>query len=324
MNILAALDDPQVFGAHFRVSTWDRWHVFLAALFSLPMTPEQLAIYQKHTGRNMPPATPLHEAWLVIGRRGGKSFVLAVIAVFLASFKDWRGFLGPGEIATVMVVAADRRQARVIMRYCLGLLKSVPMLEQLIERETAETITLRNRVSIEIHTASFRSTRGYTIVAALLDEIAYWPTDESSAEPDIEVIDAIRPGRATIPGRDAALCASVRMRAAARCRTPIASTSPWMAIRSWSGRRPCATMNRIGTAVSTSTLTWRGPGAASAEYMAPFRSDLEAFVSREVVRACVSVGASIVRHPRPHAYVGFVDPSGGSGADLMTLLHRPL
>ena len=56
MNILQALDDPQVFGAHFRVSTWDRWRVFLAALFSLPMMPEQLAIYQKHTGRNMPPA----------------------------------------------------------------------------------------------------------------------------------------------------------------------------------------------------------------------------------------------------------------------------
>ena len=61
-----------------------------------------------------------------------------------------------------MIIAADRRQARVIMRYCLGLLKSVPMLEQLIESETRESITLRNRVAIEVHTASFRSRRAAT------------------------------------------------------------------------------------------------------------------------------------------------------------------
>ena len=52
------------------------------------------------------------------------------------------------------------------------------MLAQLIEAETRESVSLRNRIVIEVHTASFRSTRGYTIIAALLDEIAYWPTDE--------------------------------------------------------------------------------------------------------------------------------------------------
>ena len=50
----------------------------------------------------------------------GKSFVLACIAIFLACFRDWRPFLGPGEVGTIMIIAADRRQPRVIMRYCLG------------------------------------------------------------------------------------------------------------------------------------------------------------------------------------------------------------
>ena len=44
--------------------------------------------------------------------RPAKSFVLATIAVFLACFRDWRPHLGPGERGTVMVIAADRRQAR--------------------------------------------------------------------------------------------------------------------------------------------------------------------------------------------------------------------
>jgi hypothetical protein len=131
MNIIQALDDPKVFGGFFRAGTWDVWRVFLAALFGLPMTDDQLATYRRFTGRSTPPTAPLHEAWLVIGRRGGKSFVLAVIAVFLACFRDWRPFLGPGEVGTVMVIAADRRQARVIMRYCLGLLQAVPMLAKL-------------------------------------------------------------------------------------------------------------------------------------------------------------------------------------------------
>jgi hypothetical protein len=101
--------------------------------------------------------------------------MLATIAVFLGCFKDWTPFLGPGEVGTIMVVCADRRQTRVIMRYYLGLLKAVPMLKRQIEGVTQESITLKNRVVIEIHTASFRTTR-YTIVAALLDELAFWPT----------------------------------------------------------------------------------------------------------------------------------------------------
>jgi hypothetical protein len=95
-TILDAVDDPHLFGEHFKDgSTWAAWRVFLAALFGLPMTKAQLAIYQKHTGRNKPPSEPLHEAWLICGRRAGKSFILALIAVYLACFKDWRSMLVP-------------------------------------------------------------------------------------------------------------------------------------------------------------------------------------------------------------------------------------
>ena len=41
----------------------------------------------------------------------------------------------------------------------------------------------------------------------MLDELAFWPTDEGSSEPDVEVINAVRPGMATIPGA-MLLCAS--------------------------------------------------------------------------------------------------------------------
>ena len=240
MNIIQALDDPQVFGPFFRGPTWVVWRVFLAALFALPLSEEQLALFSKHTGRSTPPTQPLHEAWLVCGRRAGKSFILACVAIFIACFRDWRPHLGPGESGTVMIIAADRRQARVIMRYCSGLLKSVPMLKQLIDSETRESIALRNRVAIEVHTASFRSTRGYTIIAALLDEVAYWPTDEASSEPDIEVINAVRPAWPPSPTR-CCFARPARMPARAPFGPPTQSTTPRTAIRSWSGRHRPAT-----------------------------------------------------------------------------------
>jgi hypothetical protein len=321
MNILHALDDEKVFAPFFKGDTWSAWRAFLAALFALPMSVEQLAVYQHHTGRSSLPAQACNESWLVCGRRSGKSFVLALIATYLATFKDWRPFLGPGERGTIMVIAADRRQARVIMRYVAGLLHAVPMLERQIESEAQERVDLRNRVTIEVHTCSFRSTRGYALIAGLLDELAFWPGDDS-AEPDYEVLSALRPGMATIPG-SMLLCAS----------SPYARRGALFdAWRKHYGKdgdsvlvwhaptrdmNPCVPQSVIDEAME------RDPASAAAEYGAEFRSDIESFVSREAIEACVALGIR-ERAPIPDLhYVGFVDPSGGS-ADSFTLAigHR--
>ena len=63
-------------------------------------------------------------------------------------------------------------------------------------------------VTIEVHVASFRGTRGYTLIGALCDEIAYWPTSEDSSEPDREIVGALRPGMATIPNAQNRLLAA--------------------------------------------------------------------------------------------------------------------
>jgi hypothetical protein len=114
VNILHALRDPNVFAPYFKGGSWSAWHVFLAALFGLPLGYDQLQVFKQWTGRTVAPKAPLQEAWLVVGRRRGKSFTLAVVAVFIACFKDWKPYLGPGEIGTIMVIAKDRQQARSI------------------------------------------------------------------------------------------------------------------------------------------------------------------------------------------------------------------
>lgn len=237
MNILKACRDDQVFGHAFRRrETWQAWFAFLAALFGLRMDREQRAIFMECTNRTDRPREQAQEAVLVIGRRGGKSFILALIAVFLASFRDWTPFLGPGERATVMVIAADRKQARVIVRYCSGLLNAVPLLKRTIQAERQESIDLKNRTTIEVHSCSFRTVRGYTIVAALCDEAAFWRTDDGTANPDHEVINAVRLQwrRYLTPS-----CSwpAARMRDVVSCGRPISSTSARQAL-CWFGRLP--------------------------------------------------------------------------------------
>jgi hypothetical protein len=236
VNILEATSDEQLFAPWFRDrSTWRAWLAFLAALFGLPMTDEQAAIYRDCTARPTLPTRPAREAWIIVGRRGGKSFAMALTAVFVAAFGNYAAYLQPGERATTLVIAADRRQARLILRYVAGLLHGVPMLTRMIERETADTFELTNRTAIEVATASFRTVRGYTLAAGICDELAFWPT-EDSASPDREVLDALRPAMLTIP-TSMLLCASSPYAAAVRSGRQGASILGRM-VRSSSGRQP--------------------------------------------------------------------------------------
>lgn len=322
LTILDAIADEKLFAPWFRdTATWAAWRAFLAALFGLQMTPDQLATYQQCTGRSASPVVPASEAWLVCGRRAGKSFILALVAVFIACFHDFRPYLSPGERGTVLVIATDRRQARTIIRYIRALLTEVPMLSRMVEHEAAESFDLSNSVTIEVGTASFRTVRGYTIVAALCDELAFWPTD-NSAEPDFEILDAIRPGMATIPGA-MLLCAS----------SPYARRGAlWTAHREHFAKdgdpilvwqAPTLVMNPTVPQRTIDEATERDPASAAAEYGAQFRNDIESFISREAINACVQPGVLERKSARMFRYTAFVDPSGGSNdAMTMAIAHK--
>jgi hypothetical protein len=320
-NILEATEDPAFFAPWFRDrDTWQAWFSFLRVLFGLPLSEADKALVARCMGTEDVEPNGYREAWLVCGRRAGKSFVLALIAVFLACFGTWQPYLTPGERGVVMIVAADRRQARTIFRYVRALIANVPMLSGLIERETADTIDLTNSITIEILTASFRTVRGYSLVACLADEIAFWRSDES-ANPDTEILAAIRPAMATIPGA-MLLCAS----------SPYARRGAmWTAFRKHFGKPGPVLVWKADTRTMNPTVPQSvideameaDPASAGAEYGAQFRQDVETFVSREVIDAAVVPD----RHELPPLasieYKAFVDPSGGS-ADSMTLAiaHR--
>jgi hypothetical protein len=289
LDILKATDDPRIFGGWFRdASTWRAWRAFLAALFALPMDGGQMALYSEFTGRHTAPATEFDEAYLICGRRAGKSAILAVTAVFLSIARDYRPYLAGGEVATIRVMAQDRDAARSIFRYIAALLNDNPMLAPLVLRETSESFELNNRVIIEVGTASFRASRGYTYAAILADELAFWRSDEST-NPDVEILRALRPGLLTIPGAKL-LCAS----------SPYARRGAlWDAFNRYHGRddapvlvwrAPTVAMNPTVSESDIAAEYEKDPASAAAEYGAQFRTDVESFIGIEAVRACIAPG----------------------------------
>jgi hypothetical protein len=311
-TILEAIDDPRIFARPWfkHPTSWVAWRAFLAVLFGLPLAPDQLAIFKACTGlAEPPPAT--NEAWLVCGRRSGKSFMLAVIAVYLATFRDWRQYLTPGERGVINIVSPDRRQSRILLRYCHALLKQVEALSALVEQETADEISLSSQVTIAVQTCNFRSIRGTTTIAALLDELAFWKGDESSSNPDIEVLNALRPAMATIPGAFLLGASSPYAKRGVLYdqyrRHWAQPTGPLV----W--HAPTATMNPTVPGRILDEAFERDPVSAEAEYGAQFRSDIATFLDRSLLDAATDTGV-VVRPPNPSAfqYVAFADPSGGS------------
>jgi hypothetical protein len=316
LHIIEALDDPSLFRPFFKGSSWAAWRVFLAALFALPTdTPPE--VFKAATWREKWPTAPFSEAAVIVGRRGGKSRVLALIAVYLACFRSYADHLAPGEYATIGVLAANRSQARSIFRFVIGLLKAVPLIQPMIVDDNTEAITLPNRVVIEIATASFRTTRGYSYAAILCDEIAFWHQDETSANPDSEILRALRPGMASIHGSILLMASSPYARRGELYNVfrrhfgkDDARVLVWKA--------DTATMNpKIDPAIIAEAYE-SDPQSAAAEYGALFRSDLADYITREAVDAVICWG----RHELPPepgiAYAAFADPSGGI-SDSMTL-----
>jgi len=315
VDIRQVMTDTALFGDQFGGDSWAAWRALLSGFYGLNLDGDERRYWHALTGRSQAAESAHDELWLAVGRRGGKSQCAALLAVFEAMFKDYSPKLSPGEVATVMVLAADRKQARSVMRYIGGLIRSNPMLERMVLREDRESIELINRCTIEVHTASFRAVRGYSVACVICDEVAFWRS-EDSANPDYEILAAVRPAMATLGGRLIALSSPYAKRG-----------ELWQAYKRYFGRNdaevlvakaPSMTMNPTLPQKVVDRAMARDEAAARSEYLAEFRSDLASFVSREIVDACVIPGRFELPHAYKFQYSAFVDPSGGSN-DSMTL-----
>lgn len=322
-NILEAIRDERLLGHGFkrkwlRGDTWRNWRGYLCGLFHLPFeSDEQRATFLACTGRTTIPSAAFRESFLVCGRRSGKTYLTAAIGTYLAAFRDYSPYLAPGETATVAIVAADRDQAQILLRYIRGFFQASPVLRAMLHSDLKETITLKSGVTIEVLTADYRSVRGRTLAAVLVDEIAFLQTGDAG-----ELLSALRPALISIP--DSILVALT---------SPYSKRGPaYEAFQKFYGRDDAETlvfrassltMNPSLSSLAIKAAFLRDPVAARTEFNAEWREGIDNFLSEEILDACTIPNRKLIAYSTRFQYSCFVDAGGGkSDSFCMAIGHR--
>lgn len=145
---------------------------------------------------------------LVVGRRGGKTTLSAMLAIYCAIATNWKQYLQKTPFATVLILSHSREFSDEVLELIRTLIQESPILTRLINKKKKNTTSTMNlsvpwvmkdgtieksRVQIKVGAASSKTTRGVAACAVLCDEIAFWNLDENLKETDEKIMKAVRP-----------------------------------------------------------------------------------------------------------------------------------
>jgi hypothetical protein len=333
MNVIDAIHDANLFRSYVTgaddgsVASWRNWITFLKVLYGLKPTKSEHDLIKQCTGRDPGKLSKdgYTECLLLCGRRSGKSKTIALVGAYEAVLSGREAKLSKGEIPMVAILSPTRFQSRIIFTYLKAVFDSSPMLQDEVEEERREGFKLKNGVEIAIVTGNPATCRGFSVIAAIVDEIAMFGlSEESHVRSDTELVRALRPSLGTTGGR--LLCVG----------------TPWAAMgyayQTWKrsfGNDDCdvLTWNAPST-VMNPTLS---PGvvqraidedavAANVEYcVSPglFREDVEAYISRATVENIVVRGRLELPPRAGLPYCAFADVSGGRHDDAaLAIAHK--
>lgn len=171
-----------------------------------PKHPDQLAAWRS-VSRAAWRTSPATLAVLCIGRRGLKSYTLALIAVHEAIAGDHDEHAAPGTRVYFVIVAPELRQAREVTRAVrahLDALAPLGVTYSVADPSGVPEITITNPTSrcervITILTASATSVRGFAVAFVGLDEAGFLPNDSHLNETGRDIYRALRAATAQFP-----------------------------------------------------------------------------------------------------------------------------
>lgn len=326
MNIIEAIGDPNLFGGFLGKdhASWQNWTVALQCLYGHRIHPKHNELITQCTGRSrrLLPRAGFDAGLFLCGRRSGKSRAAALCAGFEAVFGGHETRLAPGEVGIVGVIAPTRKQAGIIHRYVRALFAGSGVLAGEIVSEGKESFTLRNGLVIEVHTGDWRTVRGHTLCACIVDEVCFFGIEEESkVKSDTELTRAIKPSLATSRGR--LVCIS----------SPYArkgwAYQTWKRDHANDGGRalvwvaPSLVMNPCLDPQIVEDALQEDRAAARAEWLAEWREDVSEFLPRSVIESAVVGGRKELMPGGGVRYHGFVDVSGGRQDDAaLAIGHR--
>ena len=268
------------------------------------------------------PRKPRKKNLLLVGRRGGKSFLASLLGAHIAVFSGKERYLARSEVGMVAIIAPSKKQARKTMQF-LRMAFDAPMLKQKIVNETANGFLLSNNVEVSVLTGNPSLVRGWSLLAAIVDECCHFQTDaEEKKTSDVEIIRAVTPGLLNARGSLYAISSPYiedgwAYRTWERCwGKPDADTFVW--------RADCLTMNPTLTLEDIEEEMAADPEAARSEFFAEWRQSISAWLSREEVLAAVAKGRRELMPRRDKKFVAYIDIASGAarGDDAVAAVGR--
>jgi hypothetical protein len=324
MTIVEALADRHLFGAlsAFRdLATWRAWLVLLRAAYALPLTDDDRAIFQRHTGRTeyRPPPGGWPEVVCVVGRQSGKTRIAATVAAFEAATAEQES--DGTELYGLLIAQDQRASVRTVFRYARAPFDRVPMLAQVRTNSTADALMLSNGCTVAAYPARPAAVRGLRARVVVLDELAFYRSSDNLPT-DAEMLRAVRPCLATTGGKLFILSSPYAQSGALYDLHRRHFGRNDSSVLVWQASAP--EMNPTLSADYLARMAQDDPEAYRSEVLGEFRQGVSTFLDPDTIAASVETGVR-ERAPMPGvAYVAFDDPASGSGADAWTkaIAHR--
>lgn len=317
MTIIDALADPHLLGGlpqFANLTSWHNWIAFLGAVDGLTLTADELVSFRTFTGRTTPRPGGYPEAVAIVGVQSGKSQIAAAMAAFAAI---------TGQDGThALLIAQDQRSAlRTLLRYARQPFESRPMFAAEVARDVADTLELRNGVSLSAYPCKPASIRGLRACIAVIDELAFFVATDGRPV-DQEMLRAAR-GRVATTGGKLIVLSSPYARSGAlfdlHRRHYGRDESPVLV---WQASAPA--MNPTLPADYLARMAQDDPEAYRSEVLGEFRQGVSTFLDADAIAASVENGIRERPCVPGVSYVSFDDPASGSGADAWTkaIAHR--
>ena len=284
----------------------------------------------------MPDPTPYvakeyEEAWIIAGRRAGKSDALmSTIVAYEATCGGHEEYIRRGQQAHCFQIAQDMRMARNSLHFIKATIESSTVLKKLIKNITADSIELTNGLNVTVTPPTVKSTRGYANPVAVCDEIGVWYQDVDSANPDMEVYRATKPGQTQFEFPKLVGISSPWNKGGLLYQYYTAGTDGKDAPKSERDRFSNCLVWRATTAslgnprIKKSWLVAekdRDPRAFEREYLAVFQDSISGFLSPSLLKDAVEAGV-VERPPDTLShYVAAMDPAFKRDAFGFAICH---
>lgn len=179
----------------------EMWLSTLRAFYGMPLSEgdvERLGRASRRSRRGL--AKRFRELWVRIGRRGLKSFVAALIAVYEMVWGGHGQHLIAGELGLVAILSKDVAGSTVVARFAKLILECLGYVVSSTRMGAVQVLQVDGfPLGIACLACTSDAPRGYPIPVCILDEFAFVNADLQSDDADVAILGAIKPAMLQFP-----------------------------------------------------------------------------------------------------------------------------